>query len=225
MRTCVRVDDQREGRDRRNGIAAAATKLGVSVLRPIVEHGRYDLAFEIGDRLLRVQCKWGQLDRTGAFVRVVLSSSRLTPAGYVQRTYTQDEIDLVAVYCGQLDRCYLLPVELVAGKRAIHLRLTPPLNGQRACIQLASSFEFDGAVAQLEERRAGSAKARGSSPLSSISLAASGTPYEASAIQVGSHQFRNHFGYYLERAAAGDEVEIARHGRPYARLVPCGQRG
>jgi prevent-host-death family protein len=44
-------------------------------------------------------------------------------------------------------------------------------------------------------------------------------------VQVGSHQFRNHFGYYLERAAAGDEVEIARHGRPYARLVPCAQRG
>jgi PD-(D/E)XK endonuclease len=150
-------------------IAAAATKLGISVLRPIVEHGRYDLAFEIGDRLLRVQCKWGQLDDAGAIVRVALKSNRLTPAGYVQRAYTADEIDLVAVYCAQLDRCYLLPIELVAGRRAIHLRVTPPLNGQRACIQLASRFEFDGAVAQLEERDAGSVEARGSSPLSSIS--------------------------------------------------------
>jgi prevent-host-death family protein len=25
---------------------------------------------------------------------------------------------------------------------------------------------------------------------------------------------------YLERAAAGTEVRISRHGRPYARLVP-----
>jgi prevent-host-death family protein len=41
-----------------------------------------------------------------------------------------------------------------------------------------------------------------------------------SPIRVGSHEFRNHFGYYLERAAAGDEIQIARHGRPYARLVP-----
>ena len=205
-------------------IAAAATKIGISVLRPIVEHGRYDLAFEIGDRLLRVQCKWGQLDVTGAVVRVALKSNRLTPAGYVQRAYTADEIDLVAVYCAQLDRCYLLPIELVAGRRAIHLRVTPPLNGQRACIQLASSFEFDGAVAQLEERDAGSVEARGSSPLSSIARSAPEEPV-ATVVQVGSHQFRNHFGYYLERAAAGDEVEIARHGRPYARLVPCVQRG
>jgi hypothetical protein len=35
-------------------ITAAATELGVSVLRPVVEHGRYDLAFEVGDRILRV---------------------------------------------------------------------------------------------------------------------------------------------------------------------------
>jgi prevent-host-death family protein len=33
--------------------------------------------------------------------------------------------------------------------------------------------------------------------------------------------FRNHFGYYLERAAAGEEVKISRRGRAYARLVPA----
>jgi prevent-host-death family protein len=201
-------------------IAAAATKLGVSVLRPIVEHGRYDLAFEIGDQLLRVQCKWGRLDAAGAVIRVNLTSNRVTPAGYVRRSYTADEIDFVAVYCEPLDRCYLVPIELVAGRRAIYLRLKPPLNGQRACIQLASSFEFEGAVAQLEERRAGSAKARGSSPLSSIPRAVPDEPRSAATIQVGSHEFRNHFGYYLDRAAAGDEVHVSRHGRPYARLVP-----
>jgi len=39
--------------------------------------------------------------------------------------------------------------------------------------------------------------------------------------EVGSNLFRNHFGYYLERAAAGEEIRISRHGRPYARLVPA----
>jgi len=38
---------------------------------------------------------------------------------------------------------------------------------------------------------------------------------------VGSNEFRNRFGLYLERAAAGDEILISRHGRPYARLVPA----
>jgi prevent-host-death family protein len=58
------------------------------------------------------------------------------------------------------------------------------------------------------------AEARGSSPLSS-------TPPPT---DVGSNEFRNHFGYYLERAAAGEEVHISRHGRPYARLVPVQPR-
>jgi prevent-host-death family protein len=43
----------------------------------------------------------------------------------------------------------------------------------------------------------------------------------APSLQTGCHQFRNHFGYYLEQAAAGHEIEISRRGRPYARLVPA----
>jgi len=35
---------------------------------------------------------------------------------------------------------------------------------------------------------------------------------------VGARQFRNHFGYYLERAAAGDEIRVSRHGRKFVKL-------
>jgi hypothetical protein len=162
------MDTNRKGAIAEMKIATAATELGVPVLRPVVEHGRYDLGFEIGDHILRVQCKWGALDEAQALVKVSLRTSWLTPAGYVRSPYLPSEIDLVAVYCGALDRCYLLPRSLACERTAIHLRLTPPRNKQRACINLASEFDFAGAVAQLEERRAGSAKARGSSPLSSI---------------------------------------------------------
>lgn len=201
-------------------IAAAAVELGVPVLAPMQEHSRYDLGLEIAGRLLRVQCKWGLLDAAAKLVKVNLASSWCTPTGYEQRQYELGEIDLLAVYCGDLDRCYLLPGDLVTGRRAIWLRLEEPRNNQRACINLADGFEFAGAVAQLEERRAGSAKARGSSPLSSTPSADSAAP-----VAVGCHQFRNHFGYYLERAAAGDEILVSRRGRPYARLVPAGMGG
>ena len=40
-------------------IAARAAAVGFGVLWPMIEHGRYDLALEIDDRILRVQCKWG----------------------------------------------------------------------------------------------------------------------------------------------------------------------
>jgi prevent-host-death family protein len=37
---------------------------------------------------------------------------------------------------------------------------------------------------------------------------------------VGAHQFRNHFGHYMELAAGGSEILVRRHGRPFARLGP-----
>jgi prevent-host-death family protein len=200
-------------------IATEACELGVAVLHPMQEHGRYDLAFEISRRVLRVQCKWGALDEVGSVVRVNLQTYSLTYGGQRHTSYSEDEIDLLAVYCGGLDRCYLLPSALVANRRQIFLRLTSARNGQRACINLAGDFEFAGAIAQLEERLRGTQEAVGSSPTSSTSPA----PGHGTHV-VGCHEFRNHFGFYLEQAAAGHEVEISRRGRPHARLVPAQQR-
>lgn len=42
-------------------IATEAMKLGVDVMKPLGEHTRYDLIFDLGSRLLRVQCKWAPL--------------------------------------------------------------------------------------------------------------------------------------------------------------------
>jgi prevent-host-death family protein len=192
-------------------IAAHAIQLGIEVLKPIAEHGRYDLAFDLGDRILRVQCKWGALDRDAGIVCVRVGGSRHTPSGYVLTSYAPDEIDAMAVYCEDLGNVYLLPVNVVAGKRQLHLRVSPPRNSQRACINLADQYQL-GAIAQLGERSAGSRKVAGSSPASS-------TP-RADEFTVGAHQFRNHFGYWMERAAAGDEILITRRGRRYARLGP-----
>jgi hypothetical protein len=62
-----------------NGIAWHAFRLGIDVYRPIAEGGRYDMIFDLGDRLVRVQCKWAarygdvlvvRTARTGVLVRV-----------------------------------------------------------------------------------------------------------------------------------------------------------
>jgi hypothetical protein len=46
-------------------IAAEAAKAGVLVLRPILD-ARYDLVFDTGNTLWRVQCKWGAFDQNRA---------------------------------------------------------------------------------------------------------------------------------------------------------------
>jgi prevent-host-death family protein len=196
-------------------IAAEAARLGLSVLMPMTEHERFDLVLGVAGRLLRVQCKWGSCD--GETIQVRLTSSYHSPTrGYVTRTYAADEIDAFAVYCEATGKSYLVPIEKVAGLGLFTLRLSPARNNQRAALNSAAEYEFPGAVAQLEERVAGSDEVRGSSPLSSTV-----DDYAAPTEEVGANEFRNRFGLYLERAAAGAEISISRHGRPYARLVPA----
>ena len=89
--------------------------------------------------------------------------------------------------------------------------------GSGAALNWAADYEFRGAVAQLAERFAGSEEARGSNPLSSTPP----NPPAEAVIEVGAHRFRNHFGYYLERAAAGAEVRVSRRGKAHAKLVPA----
>ena len=191
-------------------IELAATKLGIPVLKPVAEHGRYDMGFEVGPNILRVQCKWGNLNAATGVIQVNLTSTWYGPRKSVRRRYTEDEIDLLAVYCGGNDECYLLPSALVADRRAINLRLSPARNGQRACINLASDFEFRGAIAQLEERLRGTQEVAGSSPASS-------TP--PSLCGIGVDEFRNRLGWYMERAASGEEFFVTRRGQPYVRLT------
>jgi PD-(D/E)XK endonuclease len=191
-------------------IKFAAVKAGVPVFTPVAEHGRTDLVLELGGHLQRVQCKWGRVSADKCTIIVAIGGSRLTPRGYVRSTYSEDEADLVGVYCGELDRCYLLPKRLFVEKSAVQLRLVPPKNGQRSCINLAEQYEFDGAVAQLEERRHGMAEVRGSSPLSST---------EVPPMSIGSDEFRNRLGYYLDLAAEGQELTITRWGKRFLRVT------
>jgi antitoxin (DNA-binding transcriptional repressor) of toxin-antitoxin stability system len=153
-------------------------------------------------------------------VVVHLFNSRCTPNGYVRNTCTEDEVDLVAVYCGELDRSFLLPASRCARLQQIHLRLRPARNGQLACINLAEDFEFDGAIAQLGERGTGSAEVAGSSPASST-LAVRGAPVDRTPVTVGSNAFRDRLGYWMVRVAAGQEVVVTFRGRPRVRLNPA----
>ncbi len=210
-------DSNRKGNAAELAIAAEAARLGLEVWHPLTEHGRADLVLGIDGQLVRVQCKWAK--RRGDVIFVPLQTSRRSQDGHVRTCYTAGEIDAVGAYCEELKSCFLIPISVAEDKTAISLRLAPARNGQRAALHWAEQYRL-GAVAQLEERRHGMAEVRGSSPLSSTSQAESPPSVE----EVGAHQFRNHFGFYLDRASAGSEVLVRRRGRPYASLCPPARR-
>ena len=209
------LDGNRKGAIAEAEIYAAAVRLGIAVYLPATDHSRVDMVFMIDGRPLRIQCKWGSLSEDRAFIVVHTGTSRLTPAGYVRTTYGPDEIDSIGVYCAAIDRCFLVPASVACGRMQIRLRMTPPRNRQRACINIADEFDFDGAVAQLGERRHGMAEVRGSSPLSS-------TPSTPTGLTVvGVNPFRDKLGHWVDRVAAGEEVIVTRHGTPRIRLSPA----
>jgi prevent-host-death family protein len=208
-------DTNHKGNVAEAAIAAAAIKLGVDVIKPLVEHTRYDLIFDLRPKLLRVQCKWAPLK--GDIVPVNLMSSRYRSSGEQIRTvYSADGVDVVAAYCEELDRCYVLPIGLVAGMRAIQLRLRAPKNGQKAALNWASDLELSGAVAQLGRAPRWHRGGRG---FESHQLHS--PPAKNGVEQVGAHEFRNHFGWYMERTVAGEEFLVTRRGKPCVRLVPA----
>ena len=156
-------------------IAAAAAKLHVGVYKPLTEGEPYDLIFDLRPRLVRVQCKWASRYDDVVVVRVY--RCRRTASGLLTRPYGLDEIDAVAAYCADIDKCYFIAFSEIHPRTVIQLRLRTPRNNQRRKIWWASEFEFAatlprqlGAVAQLGERLAGSQKVTGSSPVGSTLL-------------------------------------------------------
>jgi hypothetical protein len=162
-------------------IAKAAAELGVVVSRP-VQDAPYDLILDLSSGLMRVQCKWAL--RLGEVVEVRCRRCRRGPKGLIHRGYNHGEIDAVAAYCVELDRCYLLPASMSVGKTTVLLRLAPTRNNQLRKIHWARNYEFTarlgtlGPIAQLGERQHGMLEAVGSSPTGSTALFGdSGAPF------------------------------------------------
>jgi hypothetical protein len=104
-------------------IAFEAIRLHVGVFRPLTE-SRYDLIFDTGSRLLRVQCK--SAVRHGDVVIIRCGSCRRGRDGYVRRAYTRDEVDVVAAYCHDTGVSYLLQPDVFEGHSALAFRLARP---------------------------------------------------------------------------------------------------
>ncbi len=193
-------------------ILAAAADLGLEVSKPLTEHCRYDLIFDVGDRLLRVQCKWA--NQNGDVILIKIGGSYHSPTrGYVLSTYSASEVDAVAAYCGDNDRCYLIPIDVIDGQTCMHLRLAPARNGQLVALHFAADYE-------LARGCSSAGRASGWQPL--------GQGFESPQLHspsniescVGSEELRRRLGSLTHRAAAGETFNVTRRGKPFCRLTP-----
>jgi len=116
-------------------ILGTLLKAGKVMLQPFGDNQRYDLVMDDDGEFKRIQCKTGRL-RNGAV--------QFDPCSVDYRTRKRKgyrgQVELFGVYCPDLDKVYLVPVEDVA-IRVAALRITPPKNGQKKGIRLAADYE------------------------------------------------------------------------------------
>ena len=117
------------------------------MFKPLSDGERYDYVFDLRPRLLRVQCKWAA--RVGDVVIVRCRRCRRTRDGLIHRTYTAAEIDAIAAYSAELDRCYFALLEEFNGRSTLQLRLTPTQNNQRLGINWADDFDLSARLKAL----------------------------------------------------------------------------
>jgi hypothetical protein len=129
-------------------ITQAALRSGIDVYRPYSAGGRYDLIFGVGSELLRVQCKWACLQEDVIAIRCY--SCRRAPEGYRKRAYTSDEVDLLAAFCPELDRCFLVPIDRIDGRPTVQLRVGRTRNNQARGINWADDFDFAATLSRLQ---------------------------------------------------------------------------
>ena len=128
-------------------IAREALRLGVEVYRPMAEGGRADLILEVGTRLVRTQCKWAPRQDNVVVVRCY--SARRAREGLRRWCYAATEVDAIAAYCPDVDRCFFVPAERFDGHAQLLLRLAPARNNQRLGVNWADDFDLRARLAAL----------------------------------------------------------------------------
>jgi hypothetical protein len=117
-------------------ILAALVRRGLDVLIPFGGGQPYDLVVDLGDELLKVQCKTAWPGNG-----CLIFNRRTTDHGQGRRPYF-GLADIFGVYFPPTRSVYLVPLDAVAGYRG-WLRLEPTRNNQQQGIRYAAEFEID----------------------------------------------------------------------------------
>ncbi|MDQ6941249.1 MAG: group I intron-associated PD-(D/E)XK endonuclease [Candidatus Eremiobacteraeota bacterium] len=121
-------------------VAVALTKAGYAVSKPLGENQRYDLIADDGERLHRVQVKTGRVRDSVVKFSCCSTHGHRRTGNLATRPYT-GQIELLAVYCPQNEKVYVVP-EADLTRSVIHLRLVAPRNNMTKSIRWASTYEL-----------------------------------------------------------------------------------
>ena len=67
----------------------------------------------------------------------------------MKRYYSAIEIDAIAAYNTELERCFFIPLAEIPGRSYVQLRLEPCRNNQRLGVNWAENFALDARLTSL----------------------------------------------------------------------------
>ena len=118
---------------------ASAIEKGYAPSIPAIDC-RYDMILEDESRLWRVQVMYADGTPTASSGSVIAKLAYETRQRRKIYTYSADEVDALIVYIPRIDKLCWFPIEVFADKKALCIRIEPPLNAQRTKINMASDY-------------------------------------------------------------------------------------
>lgn len=109
---------------------------GYVILSPETEHAPFDLVAYRGKNFKRVQVKYRSV-KNGA-VEVSFRTTWADKNGSHIKHYDLSEIDVIAIYCPDTDKCYYLNPRNF--NKAIRLRVETPKNNQSINVKFANDY-------------------------------------------------------------------------------------
>ncbi len=109
------------GEAARQAICAFLLLNGIKVFKPLTEDTPIDLLVLVGTRVLKCQCKYVFPIKKGCHAMNFFSVRKNGPSSKaVKHLYTKDEVDYFLGYCLDNRGVYVLPFEVVKGRRSLH---------------------------------------------------------------------------------------------------------
>jgi hypothetical protein len=93
-------------------------KRGFRVLRPIGDRLPYDVALDCPGRLVRIQIKSAWYEPTKELYTVDCRRTKTNRRQMLRQRYTQEDFDFAVLYIPEVERYYIMPVEVFNSYRS-----------------------------------------------------------------------------------------------------------
>ena len=113
----------------------------ITISIPLGDNSRYDFIADINGKLIRFQCKTGNLTRVENCLNFACASIKYNSTGTKRVLYTDKDIDYFCTIHPETRQVYIVPVNICGNE--CNLRFLPPKNNNYNGVKMAEDYEAE----------------------------------------------------------------------------------